>query len=234
MINTFGSKFKVTLFGQSHSKELGVLIENIPNNYILDIDELQKEIDKRRPTSKWTTPRREKDVPIVEKGEKYIKIVFENNNINDDDYKKIGDTPRPSHADYVQKNLYGEVPYGGGIASGRMTLPLVAVGYVAKDILKKYYATNIDISANIESVGGKTKEEDIENLLDYCFETMDSVGAVIKCKVENPPKFVGEPFFDSVESVISHLAFSIPGVKGIAFGDGVECVKKFGYTRNDA
>lgn len=235
MSNIYGKNFEIEIFGASHSKTLGVTIKGVPTDYVPNISFIKEEIGRRKPSNKWTTPRREEDKPIVETGsDGSITITFENKNINDNDYDKFFDTPRPSHADYVQKNRYSkEALLGGGMASGRMTLPVVAAGAIAKDILKSRYSPNIQFKADVASVGGESKESFITQFLDYCYINKDSVGACIECTVTNPPKFIGEPFFNSVESEISRLAFSIPGIKAIEFGDGVACSAKFGSERND-
>lgn len=234
MNNVFGNKFRILLHGASHSKDLGVFIFGAPLDYRVDIDGLKAEIERRKPNNKWTTPRKEKDEPKVEYLSGVISISFTNNNINDNDYNKFVDTPRPSHADYVQHNKYKDAKtlLGGGIASGRMTLPIVAAGFVAKELLKTYEA-DIDIKADIVSIGDITEKDVQTKILDWCYENGDSVGAKVRCTVKNPPKFIGEPFFDSVESIISHGIFSIPGVKAISFGDGIDCIYKYGSQRND-
>ena len=228
----FGEKFNITLFGGSHTPSLGVLIQGLPFDYEVDKEELQKEINRRKPTNKWTTPRKEEDIPRITIHGGLMVATFENKNVKDNDYDQFKNTPRPSHADYVQLNR-GKDILGGGIASGRMTLPIVVAGFVAKDLLKKYYAKDIEFKSYIDSVGGHEDKNHIESILDYCLENGDSVGASIKCVITNPPKFIGDPFFNSVESMISHLAFSIPGIKAIEFGDGVNCSGEIGSSRND-
>lgn len=235
MNNVFGNKFRILLHGASHSKDLGVFIFGAPLDYRVDIDGLKAEIERRKPNNKWTTPRKEKDEPKVEYLSGVISISFTNNNINDNDYEKFVDMPRPSHADYVQYNKYKdkEALLGGGIASGRMTLPIVAAGYVAKQLLKEY-SSEISFKTTVHVAGNHPYRSSSEaNMLDYCYKNGDSIGAIVNCVVVNPPKFIGEPFFDSVESVISHGIFSIPGVKAISFGDGIDCVSKLGSERND-
>lgn len=235
MRNTFGNKFRITIFGASHETVIGVYIQGIPVGYRLDEKELQKEIDRRKPTNKWTTPRKEKDIPDVSYYDDIMTITFRNENISDKDYTPFLDTPRPSHADYVQMHKYEHADIlGGGISSGRMTLPIVAAGFVAKDIIKRYYAKDIKFKSEILSIGGEKVKSAQHKVLDYCYERGNSVGASIQCIVKNPPKFIGDPFFDGVESMISHLMFSIPGIKAIEFGDGVECATKYGSQRNDA
>jgi len=228
----FGEKFNITLFGGSHTPSLGVLIQGLPFDYEVDKEELQKEINRRKPTNKWTTPRKEEDVPRITINGGLMVATFENKNVKDNDYDQFKDTPRPSHADYVQLNR-GKDILGGGMASGRMTLPIVVAGFVAKDLLKKYYAKDIQFESYVDAIRGVKIKEDQEQVLNYCLEHGDSVGATIRCVVTNPPRFIGNPFFNSVESMISHLAFSIPGVKAIEFGDGERCAHLLGSQRND-
>ena len=237
MNNTFGDKFKIELYGASHTKTLGVKIWGVPNNFILDIKNLNIELARRKSYTKniGTTKRIELDQPSkIEKHDNFILIEFENNNIKDEDYYQFIDIPRPSHSDYVQYNRYKtkESILGGGISSGRMTLPLVAAGFVAKELLK-YYGLQTRIITNIVQLGTCKDKEYFIQTLQNAIKTQDSLGVKINCTVIDPPKFVGEPFFDSVESIISHGIFSIPGVKGIEFGDGFECYTKTGKERND-
>lgn len=233
MHNTFGNKFKITLFGASHEPGIGVYIQGIPIDYRADEKELQKEIDRRKPSNKWTTPRKEDDYPCINYYDDMMIVTFKNKDINNKDYDQFFDIPRPSHADYVQMHKYEKADIlGGGISSGRMTLPIVAAGFVAKDILKRY-SKDIQINCEILPILNQIEEKDQTRILDYCYNNGDSVGAALECVVKNPPKFIGNPFFDSIESIISHLMFSIPGIKAIEFGDGVECSKKFGSERND-
>lgn len=234
MHNNFGDKFKLTIFGSSHEPFVGIYIQGIPKDYKIEVDELQEEIDRRKPNSKWTTPRKEKDIPKISYCDDIVVISFKNENIIDKDYSEFEEIPRPSHADYVQMHKYSDPNIlGGGIASGRMTLPIVAAGFVAKDILKKYYAKDISFKSDIYSIKGHVQLGEQYEALEYCKNHNDSVGASLYCIVKNPPKFVGDPFFDGIESKISHLMFSIPGIKAIEFGDGVECSTKFGSERND-
>ena len=230
MVNSFGEFFKIKFNGHSHSKEMSVEIYGLPSDFIINKEDLEQDLKRRKAGALGTTKRIEDDVPEIIYNEEFITILFRNKDINNDDYKKFIDTPRPSHSDYVQWNRYKDesLLLGGGISSGRMTVLLVAAGNVAKQLLKKKYP-NIKVNAFIDLDGYNLKEN-----LKYAIENKSSVGVKIHCNVtQDIPRFIGEPFFNSFESILSHLIFSIPGVKGIAFGDGFDCYKKFGHLRND-
>lgn len=246
MINTFGNLFKIEIFGGSHTPELGIEIIGLPDEFEITSDDLLVDIKRRQPGAKGTTPRKELDEPIIEKIYKKEKtsigiahnpgyrITFKNSNINNDVYNQFIDQPRPSHADFTQFNKYDENydMTGGGMASGRMTLPIVVAGAVAKKLFK-FYGQDVQFDGHMYSIGGLKTKELYEKLVEAVQKNGDSIGAVIECKVTGVPKWIGEPFFDSVESQISHLAFSIPGVKGIEFGDGFKCSETCGSKRND-
>lgn len=237
MNNSFGNILRMTIFGASHSDELGVVLDGVPAGIGLRVEDFVNDLDRRRPQSKGETPRHEADAPIVEgvdaegftTGER-VTIKFLNTNTKSGDYSHLVAHPRPSHADLTQRRKYGEEYNlaGGGMASGRMTVALVAAGVVAKKVLKYY-----NFETRLKSVGGVTDEALFEQVIAEARAKSDSVGGVVECRVSGVERSLGEPFFDSVESVISHLVFSIPGVKGIEFGDGFECTKRYGSERND-
>jgi chorismate synthase len=184
------------------------------------------------------TPRKEDDVPCIEGLDSEgvttsdnITITFYNKNTRSADYSHLRRQPRPSHADLTQSLKYGS-EYdlaGGGIASGRMTVALVAAGVVAKRVLPEAVFTT-----TLCRVGTSTNVEEFDDIIAQARANGDSVGGVVECRVVGIPATLGEPFFDSVESVISHLLFSIPGVKGVEFGDGFACAERYGSQRNDA
>lgn len=237
MHNTFGNKIHVEIFGGSHTKEIGISISGLPKDFSIEQSEFENDINRRRPGAKGTTSRVESDIPILNTdflNTGVLIIKFLNENIDDSAYDKFKDHPRPSHADLVQRLKYGDEynACGGGMASGRMTLPLVALGVVCKKILKAKYP-DLNIEAKISRIKYETNPDLFEDLIETAIRARTSLGAVISCKVDNMPKCIGEPFFDSLESIISHLVFSIPGIKGIEFGDGFECAMKSGLIRND-
>lgn len=237
MNNSFGHRLKITIFGSSHAAEVGVLIEGVPRGVALPMDAFMADIERRRPTRLGETPRHEADIPTIEgldandctTGE-VLRISFKNSNIRSRDYDHLRRQPRPSHADLVQLRKYGDKCdiAGGGMASGRMTVALVAAGVVAKAILK-----NVVFNTRLIEVGGECDEAKFEDIISRAAVDGDSVGGVVECRISGITEPLGEPFFDSVESVMAHLLFSIPAVKGVEFGDGFESARKRGSERND-
>ena len=233
-MNTFGNIFRVSIFGESHGKSIGVLIDNCIAGIEVNEDDFSLDLSKRKSGAKGTTSRAESDLPIIKSGifqgkttGSPILIEFENNNQESKDYSNLVNHPRPSHADFVaQKKYSGNNDYrGGGHFSGRLTLGLVAAGVIAKKIINK-----INISAELTEAGGN---KNINQAIDNAIISNDSVGGIIECKAANMPIGLGEPFFNSIESQISQLAFSIPGIKAIEFGAGFNSAKMFGSDFND-
>lgn len=237
MNNSFGNRLKITIFGASHAAEVGVLIEGAPRGVALPMDAFMADIDRRRPSRCGETPRHEADIPTIEgldaddctTGE-VLRISFKNSNIRSRDYDHLRRQPRPSHADLVQLRKYGDKCdiAGGGMASGRMTVALVAAGVVAKAILK-----NVIFNTRLIEVGGECDEAKFDDIISRAAADGDSVGGVVECRISGITEPIGEPFFDSVESVMAHLLFSIPAVKGVEFGDGFASARKRGSVRND-
>lgn len=233
-MNTFGRKFKLSIFGESHGEGIGIVIDGCPVGIPLKEEDFKADFDRRRSGARGTTPRQEPDLPKilsgVYKGKTSgapIAIVFENTNIQSRDYDEIQSIPRPGHADLTAHKKYKGFndPRGGGHFSGRITLGLVAAGYLAKQVLKQ-----VNFDAKVIEVGGS---KDIENTIDKALKEGDSVGGLIECRVSGLPAGLGEPFFDSAESVISHLVFAVPATKGIEFGFGFEAAKMKGSEHND-
>jgi chorismate synthase len=158
-----------------------------------------------------------------------LTIIFENKNTRSGDYEKLRDFPRPSHADFVAHDKFGgyEDFRGGGHFSGRLTVCLVAVGVIAKKLLQY---EDIKVAASLLEIGG---EKDLEKGLQKAIDAKDSIGGIVECRAKVPTK-LGEPFFDSVESLISHAVFAIPAVRGIEFGIGFAAARMFGLEHNDA
>ncbi|MCX6210546.1 MAG: chorismate synthase [Bacteroidetes bacterium] len=235
-MNSFGKIFRVSIFGESHGECVGILIDGVHAGLHLSIDDFVIDIERRKGgLQKATTPRKEDDLPIFKTGifnDKTtgapLTIIFENNNIRSSDYEKQRDIPRPGHADFVATKKFGgfEDYRGSGHFSGRLTLCLVAAGVIAKKML-----SNINIEATLVEVGG---ERNIEEGIQKAIDGKDSVGGIIECKTTGLSIGLGEPFFDSVESLISHIVFSIPAIKGIEFGSGFAAAKMFGSQHNDA
>ena len=234
-MNSFGSIFRISIFGESHNECVGIVLDGVPAGLSISEADFVTDVERRKGgVQKATTPRQEDDLPIFKSGVFNSKttgspltILFENNNTRSSDYEKQREIPRPGHADFVANKKFGgfEDYRGGGHFSGRLTLCLVAAGVVAKKLLN-----NIQIIAKLLEVAGET---DIEKGIQKAIDAKDSVGGIVECKVTCLPIGLGEPFFDSVESKISHIIFSIPAVKGIAFGNGFEAAKIFGSQNND-
>ena len=235
-MNHFGKLFSVSIFGESHGESVGMVIDGCPAGLPLSVEDFIKDTERRKGGSqKGTTPRQEEDLPLFKSGVfngkttgAPLTLLFENKNTRSGDYEKQRAVPRPGHADFVANVKYGghEDYRGGGHFSGRLTLCLVAAGVVAKKIMKE-----VSVVAEIVSIGG---ESDVELGLQKAIENKDSVGGIVECRVQGLPIGLGEPFFDSVESLISHAVFSIPAVRGIEFGTGFKAASMFGVEHNDA
>lgn len=259
-MNTFGRKFRVSIFGESHGEAIGVVLDGVPAGLELSEEDFVKDIDRRRSGAKGTTPRKESDKPQIVSGvfEGHttgapLTILFRNENTKSQDYSLFAAMPRPGHADLTAALKWDDCqdPRGGGHFSGRLTLPVVAAGVVAKKIIAD--ATILDdtpcneISARIVELGGIPAEtsaqegdpylSDIQktwqDAIDVAIKEGDSLGAVIECTVPDIDPGYGEPFWDSVESVLAHSVFSIPGVRGIEFGDGFKAAAMKGSQHND-
>lgn len=237
MSNNFGKIFRLTIFGASHAESVGITIEGIPKGMTLSSDMFLADLDRRRPSLSGETARKEEDIPVIEglstdgktTGEA-ITITFKNSDKRSGDYSHLRLHPRPSHADLVQIRKYGNDAdiAGGGMASGRMTVALVAAGVVAKKVLG-----NVTFTTRLAAVNGVTESSMFNDIISSAARDGDSVGGIIECRVKGIEPSLGEPFFDSAESIISHLLFSIPGVKGVEFGDGFAGTAKRGSERND-
>jgi chorismate synthase len=240
-MNSFGKIFRVQILGQSHGDYVGIVIDGCPPGIEIHVDDFKEDIERRKPGAKGTTPRKEDDIPEIISGvfnDKStgapITILFKNNNTRSGDYEKQRAVPRPGHADFVaHKKFKGFEDFrGGGHFSGRLTVALVAAGVVAKKVIEKYSGDKkINIHSTILEIGG---EKDLEKGLQKAIDAKDSIGGIVECKVSNLPIGLGEPFFDSAESLISHAVFSIPAVKGIEFGAGFAAAKMFGLEHNDS
>lgn len=233
-MNTFGRIFKISIFGESHGKGVGISIDGCPAGISLTEEDLLLDLSRRKAGAKGTTPRIEKDLPAILSGTFEGKttgapllILFRNKNTKSKDYSNLLDSPRPGHADFVAQHKFGKHNdyTGGGHFSGRITLGLVAAGVVAKKILG-----DVNIEAQLTEIGGKT---DFDAAIEEALLEHDSIGGIVECKANNLPIGYGEPFFDSVESLISHLIFAIPATKGIEFGSGFEAAKMKGSEHND-
>lgn len=240
-MNSFGKNFRVQIFGQSHGEYVGLIIDGCPPGINITQEDFKEDIERRKPGAKGTTPRKEDDIPEIISGVfngksagSPITILFKNSNTRSGDYEKQRAVPRPGHADFVahQKFKGFEDFRGGGHFSGRLTVALVAAGVVAKKVIESFSQDKkIKVNATILEIGG---EKDLEKGLQKAVDAKDSIGGIVECKVSHLPIGLGEPFFNSAESLISHAVFSIPAVKGIEFGAGFAAAKMFGIEHNDA
>ena len=233
-MNSFGRIFRVSIYGESHGSGVGIVIDGCPAGLEILLKDFIEDFNRRRSGAKGTTPRKEADIPKIMSGVfndhttgAPINISFENTNVRSRDYTKLRETPRPGHADFVASKKYGgfEDYRGGGHFSGRLTLGLVAAGVIAKKLISP-----VKVKAELIEAGGMT---DIDKAIDKAVEEKDSIGGIIECRVTNVPVGLGEPFFDSVEAVLSHIVFSIPAIKGIEFGSGFQAAKMKGSEHND-
>lgn len=233
-MNTYGRLFRVHIFGESHGKGVGVVLDGVPSGLPLKFDDFKDDLGRRRAGAKGTTPRKEADLPHIHTGVfndfttgAPLSIMFENTNTRSKDYSKLKTHPRPGHADFVAEKKYGGFQdyRGGGHFSARLTLPIVAAGVVAKKLLG-----DIKIEAKLIEAGSNPN---IDQAIDKAMEESDSIGGIIECRVSNMPVGLGEPYFDSLESLISHVMFAIPAIKGIEFGAGFEGARMKGSEHND-
>ena len=233
-MNSFGTLFRVSIYGESHGESVGIVIDGCPAGIPLDRADFESDFARRKSGAKGTTPRQEPDIPHIMSGVfngrttgAPLMIQFHNTNTRSRDYSQLKDTPRPGHADFTGHRKFGGFQdyRGGGHFSGRLTLGIVAAGVLAKKVIAP-----VSVSSSILEVGGST---DIESALDRAIENEDSIGGIIECKISSVPVGLGEPFFDSIEAVISHMVFSIPAIKGIEFGSGFKAAKMTGSQHND-
>ena len=235
-MNKFGTLFSVQIFGESHGACVGLTIDGCPAGLPLMVADFTEDMERRKGgKQKGTTPRQEDDIPIFKTGifndlttGAPLMMLFENNNTRSGDYEKQRAVPRPGHADFTAHHKFGgfEDYRGGGHFSGRLTAALVGAGVVAKKLLK-----GVEVKATLKSIGGET---DLEKGLQRAIDNKDSVGGIVECVVSGLPIGLGEHFFNSVESLISHAVFAIPAIRGIEFGTGFAAANMFGIEHNDA
>ena len=247
-MNAFGNIFRVSIFGESHGEQIGVVVDGLAPGIPLSEADFAADIARRRSGAKGTTPRVEADEPQILSGvyEGYttgapLAIVFHNTNTHSQDYEALLNVPRPGHADYTANLKYGgfQDPRGGGHFSGRLTLPVVAAGVIAKKLLFATIAgatrgrVQFRCDAKLVEIGGIADQTQWEAALDQAQKEGDSLGGVVECVVSGVPAGLGEPFWDSVESRLSHALFAIPGVRGVEFGDGFAAARMKGSEHND-
>ena len=252
-MNTFGRKYRVSIFGESHGELIGVVLDGVPAGLELSEDDFVQDILRRKSGAKGTTPRIEADQPCIVSGvfEGHttgapLTVTFRNTNTHSSDYSLFAAMPRPGHADLTAALKWDDCqdPRGSGHFSGRLTLPIVAAGVVAKKILKDLTILDetpcTEVNARIIELGGIPHSGAAEEFpaewkqtIDQAIKEGDSLGAVVECEVPNVDPGYGEPFWDSVEAMIAHAVFSIPGVRGIEFGDGFKAAAMKGSEHND-
>ena len=264
--NTFGQLFRVTTFGESHGGAVGCVIDGCPPGLEINVSDIQKDLDRRKPgQSKITSPRKEEDKIEILSGVfegkttgTPIMLMAKNKDARPEDYEKLKDIFRPSHADFTYEKKYGSRNWqGSGRASARETLARVAAGAIAKNFLKE--KLNIIFLAFVEQVGeikmkdvgvGHVRPDQIESNIVRCPDEKiakkmieliekvrnegDSVGGVIFGVIRNVPAGLGEPVFDKLSADLGKAILSIPAVKGFEIGSGFEGVKMNGSQHNDS
>ncbi len=237
-MNSWGDRFRLSIWGESHGQQVGVSIDGVPAGIALSEEDFTADLERRRAGAAGTTPRKESDTPHIVSGVyngfttgSPLTIEFLNENTRSGDYRNLTIHPRPSHADWVAQQKWGGYndPRGGGHFSGRITLGMVAAGVVAKKILGE----EVKFSTDIIEIGGSRDKEQWDAIISDAQQSQDSVGGVVECRVQSVKAGLGEPFFDSVESLAAHLLFSVPAVKGVEFGAGFEAARMRGSEHND-
>lgn len=269
MKNVYGNSITVTLFGESHGEQIGVVIDGLAPGLTVDMAFICKQLELRKPHGRISTQRVETDEPHIVSGVfegkttgTPICILFDNQNTKSKDYSKTKALMRPGHADYTAIQKYhGFADYrGGGHFSGRITTPIVAAGAILIQALQErgiYIGSHIKKCGSIEDRSFKAEEKQIvseivnmntslfpvldrnvaEKMHAYMEEAAsegDSVGGILETVVTGLPAGVGEPWFDTMESMLAHGLFSIPAVKGVEFGEGFAFADMKGSEANDA
>ena len=240
MSNTFGNRFRFTIFGQSHAPAIGVTMEGLPAGFAIDPEKLQAFLDRRAPGRKrGTTSRKEGDKPDFVAGLRDgvtcgapVTALIYNTTTRSGDYENLRNIPRPGHADYAAMVKYGDSRdfAGGGQFSGRLTAPLCIAGGVCLQLLEQ---RGIAVTSRIVSIGGAEDPEEMDRAIEAAMAAGDSVGGIIACTVTGLPAGLGEPMFGGMENRIAQAAFGIPAVKGIAFGSGFDAARMRGSENND-
>lgn len=237
-MNQFGHTLRLSIWGESHGSAVGITLDGVPAGIELSESDFEQDLARRRSGARGTTPRREADTPHLLSGifEGHttgapLTIFFENSNTRSGDYATLTHHYRPSHADRVAAVKFDGAndPRGGGHFSARLTVGLVAAGVVAKKILP----ATLRFSTRLTAIGGEYDPARFEEVIAAAQAEGDSVGGVIETQVKGLPTGWGEPFFDSTESLIAHLLFAIPAIKGVEFGDGFAVAARRGSENND-
>ena len=258
--NVFGEIFRITTFGESHGPALGVVIDGVPAGLDVSVEDIQKELDRRKPgQSILTTQRNEADAVEILSGVfegkttgTALAMMIRNTDQRSRDYGNLSEIFRPGHADYSFFAKYGIRDYrGGGRSSGRETAARVAAGAVAKLLLAqagvkikactrsvgKVYAEKYDwdfVESNPVRTADPGKAEAMAEVINNARMKLDSVGGTIECVIENVPAGWGEVVFDKLDALLAHAMLSLGAVKGIEFGDGFASAEALGSTNNDS
>lgn len=263
MSNSFGSLFRITTFGESHGKAIGVTIDGCPAGIEIDEYFIQDELDRRKPgQSKITTQRKEPDsfeiLSGIFEGKSTgtpIALVIRNTDQKSKDYSHIADSYRPSHADFTYQEKYGVRDYrGGGRSSARETAARVAAGAIAKLALSQM---GIEVFGYVSQAGdvktSKSHEEldfsltetnivrcpdtevadEMIELIDQVRKQGDTIGGIVSCVIKGTPVGLGEPVFDKLHARLGAAMLGINAVKGFEYGSGFEGAKMRGSAHND-
>ncbi|TNF34691.1 MAG: chorismate synthase [Gammaproteobacteria bacterium] len=258
--NSIGQLFTVTTFGESHGLALGCIIDGCPPGMALTEDDLQADLDRRKPgTSRYTTQRREEDVVKILSGVfegkttgTPIGLLIENTDQRSKDYGNIKDTFRPNHADYAYTQKFGFRDYrGGGRSSARETAMRVAAGAVARKYLRERYGVEVrgylsqlgpitidtvdwhEVGNNPFFCPDASKVAEMEAYMQALNKDGDSIGAVITVVAQHVPVGLGEPVFDRLDADLAHALMSINAVKGVEIGDGFAVAAQKGSEHRD-
>lgn len=238
-MNSAGRIFRISLYGESHGPGTGVIIDGCPPGIPIEEKDFLQDLGRRKAGAEGTTPRVEADTPSLLSGVfrgrstgAPIHISFRNENTRPDDYADFMAVPRPGHADFTASIKYGgwQDPRGSGHFSGRITIGLVAAGVIAKKVLGYCAPNPVQFTTRILSAGGSP---DVDTAVRNAAARGDSVGALVEIRVSGLPPGWGEPFFDAAESVIAHMLFAVPAVRGLEFGDGFGAASMHGSEHND-
>ena len=240
MGSTFGSDFRVAIFGESHAAAIGVEIEGVPAGAKIDMEVLSAFLERRAPgRDMLSTARCETDVPEFLCGVKDgvatgapIAAIIRNSDTRSKDYGNLANVPRPGHADFPAEVKFGgnQDRAGGGHFSGRLTAPLCIAGGIALQLLERL---GVAISARAIRIGGETDPEKMKAAISAARDEGDSVGGVVEAEVRGLPVGVGNPMFGGLENRIAQAVFGIPAVKGIEFGMGFAAAELKGSENND-
>lgn len=258
--SSIGTAFKVTTFGESHGKSIGCIIDGCPSNLAISAEDIQLDLDRRKPCqSKYTSQRKEEDIVNIKSGVfegktlgTPIMLEVENEDPKSKDYEKFKNIHRPGHADLTYWQKYGIRDHrGGGRASARETVARVAAGAVAKKYLYFKYKTlfyafvtqigeikaeTIDLSFSRNNPFNFSDPSKIDSLANYIHELRrsgESVGARVNLIIQNPKEGLGEPCFDKLDATLAHAIMSIPAVKGVEIGAGFQCIDSLGSEYKD-